>query len=114
MVIFSTGEGNSDNVKLISGIVTGGIILIVIIVALTACVISKSKYRGVTPLNAPHMNHKRVPQTKGMTSVPPKFPDPPARVGTDLFEQLELPGLLIQPNETALYVKRVHFSDGDF
>ena len=99
--------------KLISGIVTGGIILIVIIVALTACVISKLKNRGLVPLNAPPLNHKRVQRTTGMTSVPPKFPDPPPRVGTDLFEQLELPGLLIQPTETALYVKRVHFSDGD-
>ena len=48
-----------------------------------------------------------------MSFVPPKFPDPPPRVETDMFEQLELPGLLIPSNDIALQGKRVHFSDGD-
>ena len=89
----------------------GGIFLIVITVALTACVISKSKYRGVLPLNVAPLKHKRVRQTTDITLVPHKFPDPPPRVETDLFEQYEIPGLLIPVNDTALNVKRVHFTD---
>lgn len=61
-------------------ILTGGVVLIVITLALTAYFIKKSNPQGVSPLK-PSPNATAV-----ICSARPKFPAPPPRVNTNLFE----------------------------
>ena len=109
-----TAKGNNSGIKYNSLIIMVGIVLIVAIICVTVCVVSKYKHNNdVVPLSVQPTNHTRVQMTTTLAWMPPKFPQPPPRVKNDLFEELELPGLFIPPNDTTLNVKRVRFSEED-
>ena len=80
------GEENVGDIKYILAILSGGVALIVITVALTACLILKSKHRDTIHMKAALGNDREFPVTAGTPSVQAVFPDPPARVQTNLFE----------------------------
>ena len=93
--------------------VCAGVALIVIIVVIIACLLLKSKTRPVTPFDSKsafwRTQARSRPVTAVMPSVPPKFPEPPGHVETNVFD-MELPdgrGNLLPPLSSQLETKTV-------
>ena len=91
--------------------VCAGVALIVIIIVIIVCLLLKSKTRPVTPFDSKlafwRTGSKTRPVTAVQPPIPPKFPQPPGHVETNVFD-MELPdgrGNLLPPLSSQLETK---------
>ena len=105
-------DGNSNMTYIIAG-VCAGVALIVIVIVIIVCLLMKSKTRPVTPFDSKSVFWRTQAKTRPVTavqpSVPPKFPEPPGHVETNVFD-VELPdgrGNLLPPLSSEFGTKTV-------